>query len=208
MCVCAAPLHVSDDNVRLAVIAKLGWIKRQQAAFQGQVRQSRREMVSGESHYLWGKRYLLEVVERPGKHEIVIKNNRQLLMTVRPHSSRANRERVLNEWYRAALKERLPELIAKWEPRIGVQIAEWGVRKMKTKWGSCNIEARRIWLNLELAKKPRECLEYILVHEMVHLLERRHNPQFRAYMDKFLPQWRMQRDVLNESPLAHEEWTY
>ena len=204
----AAPTHVTDDNVRLAVISKLSWIKKQRANFQAQTRQSQREMVTGESHYVWGKRYLLDVVERTGKHEIVIKSNKRLTLYVSPNTARANRELVLNEWYRAALKAQVPDLIAKWEPIIGVQVAEWGIKKMKTKWGSCTIEAGRIWLNLELAKKPRECLEYILVHEMVHLLERHHNEQFRAYMDKFMPQWRWHRDVLNQAPLAHEDWSY
>lgn len=204
----AVPLHVTDDNVRLAVISKLGWIKKQQAHFQAQPRQSQREMVSGESHYVWGKRYLLEVEERSGKHEVVIKNNTKLRLVVNPNTTRANRELVLNEWYRAALKARVPQLIAKWEPIIGVQVAGWNIRKMKTMWGSCNIGEQRIWLNLELAKKSRECLEYILVHEMVHLLERHHNDQFRAYMDKFMPQWHWHRDVLNQAPLAHEDWGY
>ncbi len=204
----AVPLHITDDNVRLAIISKLSWIKKQQAGFKAQVRQSQREMVTGESHYVWGKRYLLDVVERTGKHEIVIKSNKRLTLFVNPNTTRANRELALNEWNRAALKQRIPELISKWEPIIGVQVTDWGVKKMKTKWGSCNIEAGRIWLNLELAKKPRECLEYILVHEMVHLLERHHNEQFRAYMDAFMPQWRWHRDVLNQSPLAHEDWSY
>jgi hypothetical protein len=204
----AAPSHVTDDNVRLAVISKLSWIKKQQASFRAQTRQSQREIVTGESHYVWGKRYLLDVVERSGKHEIAIKSNKRLTLFVSPNTTRANRELVLNEWYRAALKAYVPDLIAKWEPIIGVQVAEWGIRKMKTMWGSCKIESGRIWLNLELAKKPRECLEYILVHEMVHLLERHHNEQFRAYMDKFMPQWRWHRDVLNQAPLAHEEWGY
>lgn len=204
----AAPTHVSDDNVRLAVISKLSWIKKQQSNFKAQIRQSQREMVSGESHYVWGKRYLLDVVERHGKHEVAITNNKRLTLYVSPNTSRTNREKALNEWHRAVMKERIPALIAKWEPIIGVQVAEWRVRKMKTKWGSCQIENGRVWLNLELAKKSRECLEYILVHEMVHLLERHHNDQFRAYMDKFMPQWRWHRDVLNQSPLAHENWGY
>ena len=204
----SAPLHVSDDNVRLAVISKLDWIKKQQAKFEAQPRQSRREMVSGESHYVWGRRYLLEVEERHGKHEVVIKNNRKLLLYVQPGTTRENRELVLNEWYRAQMKERIPDLIAKWEPVIGEEVGDWGVKKMKTKWGSCNAEARRIWLNLELAKKPPECLEYIFVHEMVHFLERHHNDNFRAYMDELLPQWKLSRDVLRERPLGHEDWEY
>lgn len=204
----AVPWHVTDDNVRLAVINKLAWIRRQQATFQAQPRQSQREMVSGESHYVWGRRYLLEVVERSGRHEVVIKNNQQLTLYVRPGTTRANREAALNRWYRAEIKARVPSLLAKWEPIIGVQVAEWGVKKMKTKWGSCNITRRRIWLNLELAKKPAGCLEYIVVHELVHLLERHHNDNFRRYMDRFLPQWAYHRDVLNQEPLGYEEWGY
>jgi predicted metal-dependent hydrolase len=204
----AVPLHLTDDNVRLAVINKLGWIKKQQAIFQAQPRQSQREMVTGESHYIWGRRYLLDVVERAGKHEVVIKINSRLTLYVNPGTTRANRELVLNAWYRAELKQRIPALLARWEPIIGEPVAEWGIKKMKTRWGSCHIAARRIWLNLELAKKPPECLEFVLVHEMVHLLERRHNDRFRAYMDKFLPHWPLHRDVLNQAPLANEDWEY
>jgi len=204
----AVPLHVTDDNVRLAVINKLSWIKKQQAAFQAQQRQSQREMVTGESHYVWGRRYLLDVVERIGKHEVVIQSNTRMTLYVNPGATRNNRELALNEWYRAQMKQRIPILLAKWEPIIGVEVAAWGVKKMKTKWGSCHIEARRIWLNLELAKKPPECLEYILVHEMVHLLERQHNDAFRAHMDRLLPHWPLYRDMLNAAPLAHEEWGY
>lgn len=204
----AVPLHITDDNIRLAVINKLGWIRKQQASLRAQPRQSRREMVSGESHYVWGRRYLLDVVERVGKHEVVIQNNTDLTLYVNPGTTRANRAAALNEWYRAQLKARIPDLLATWEPIIGVEVAEWGVKRMKTKWGSCNIEARRVWLNLELAKKPDECLEYILVHELVHLLERRHNEAFRAHMDRYLPQWRMRRELLNSLPLANADWTY
>lgn len=204
----AVPLHVSDDNVRLAVINKLSWIRKQQASFQAQARQSQREMVSGESHYVWGRRYLLDVVERTGKHEVVIANNTDLILYVNPGTTRANRELALTEWYRAQIKQRVPDLLTKWEPIIGEQVAEWGVKKMKTKWGSCNSAARRVWLNLELAKKPPECLEYILVHEMVHFLVRHHDERFRAHMDRFLPDWRLRRDLLNAAPLAHETWQY
>ena len=143
----AVPLHISDDNVRLAVINKLNWIRKQQASFQAQARQSQREMVSGESHYVWGQRYLLDVVERSGWHEVVVANNTDLVLTVNPGTTRANRELALTEWYRAQLKQRLPALVVKWETAVGQPVAAWGVKKMKTKWGSCNIEARRIWLN-------------------------------------------------------------
>lgn len=204
----AVPLHITDDNIRLAVISKLSWIKKQQAAFRAQERQSQREMVSGESHYVWGRRYLLDVVERNGRHEVIIQTNKRLALFVTPGTSRDNRELALNEWYRAEIKNRVPTLLEKWEPVIGVRVAEWGVKRMKTKWGSCNIAERRIWLNLELAKKPAECLEFILVHEMVHLLERHHNDTFRAYMDRFMPHWFFHQGVLNQAPLAHEDWKY
>lgn len=204
----SAPLHVTDENVRLAIVSKLAWIRKQQAGFAAQPRQSQREMVSGESHYVWGRRYLLDVEERYGKHEVAITGNKRLTLRVSPGTTRDNREKVLTEWRRADMKTRVPDLLAKWEENIGVEVAEWGVRKMKTKWGSCNIEAQHIWLNLELAKKPVECLEYILVHELVHLLERHHNEQFRGLMDRYLPQWKMRRSVLNRSPLSHEEWSY
>ncbi len=127
---------------------------------------------------------------------------------VRPGTHAARREKVLREWYRSNLKARIPKLIAEWEPKIGIEVAHWGVKKMKTRWGTCNIDTRRIWLNLELAKKPPECLEYIVVHEMVHLLERHHNDRFRSLMDRLLPQWRIRRERLNQAPLAHETWSY
>lgn len=201
----SAPSHVTDDNIRLAVIAKLAWIKKQRTAFQAQPRQSKREMVSGESHYLWGRRYLLDVEESWGPHEVQVKSGKKLLLIVQPGTTTANRERALNQYYRAELKARAPGFIAKWEPIIGHSVAEWGIKKMKTKWGSCNIAAQRIWLNLELAKKPVECLEYVLVHEMVHFLERTHTERFRAYMDQFYPQWQLHRAMLNQAPLIHEE---
>jgi len=204
----AAPLLVDDEAVRLAVISKLAWIKRQQALFQGQERQSAREYVYRESHYYWGNRYLLNVAYHDAPPQVVVRNKATLDLFVRPGSDTAQRERVLLAWYRRQLKAAIPLLIAKWEPIIGVQVADWGVKRMKTKWGTCTIEARRIWLNLELVKKPPRCLEYITVHEMVHLLERLHNERFVAYMDEFMPQWRLFRDELNQAPLAHETWEY
>lgn len=204
----SAPLHVTDDNVRLAVVSKLAWIRRQQAHFQAQPRQSQREMISGESHYVWGHRYLLDVVERPGRYAVALTGNKRLTLSINPGTSRDKREQALHAWYRAAIKARVPELLALWEPRLGVTVAAWGVKKMKTRWGSCNTEARRIWLNLELAKKPPECLEYVVVHELAHLLERQHNERFRALMDRVMPQWRLHRDTLNSTPLAHEDWSY
>lgn len=201
----AAPLAVSDEAVRLAVIGKLGWIKRQQAKFRDQPRQSKREMVTGESHYFLGKRYRLRLVERAGVPKVVL-NKSRLELHIRPEANQEERERRLQQWYRARLKELLPPLLEKWQPVVGVEATSWGIRKMKTRWGSCNVEAKRIWLNLELAKKPILCLEYIVVHELVHLLERNHGDHFRLLMAQFLPQWRSHQADLGRLPLGHEKW--
>lgn len=204
----AVPLRVSDETVRLAVIARLNWIRKRQTALERQKRQSEREMVSGESHYVQGRRYLLDVIERDAPASVSVRNNRTLELRIRPGSDREKRERVLWSWYRRSLRRRIPGLLDKWQPVIGVEVAACGIKRMKTRWGTCNTEARRIWLNLELAKKQPECLQYILVHEMVHLLERAHNDRFRAYIDAFMPQWRLHRETLNRAPLAHEDWSY
>jgi hypothetical protein len=203
----AAPLRVSDEAVRLAVISRLPWIKRQKSKFTNQARQSAREYVSGESHYFQGRRYRLNVIYQSGTPRVVIRNKSTLDLFVRESSDRTQRERILLAWYRQQLKELVPSLIAQWEPIIGVKLADWRVKQMKTKWGTCNIEAGRIWLNLELAKKSTQCLEYIIVHEMVHLLERHHNDHFAELMNKFMLQWRLYREELNSSALGHEEWS-
>jgi predicted metal-dependent hydrolase len=204
----AAPLHIDDEAVRLAVISRLAWIKRQQAKFEGQERQSAREYVSGESHYFQGNRYLLDVIFQDAPPKVILNRNTRLKLYVRPGTDALQRERILLNWYRQQLKKAIPPLISKWEAIIGVEVAEWRVKQMKTKWGTCNIEQRRIWLNLELAKKSVRCLEYIIVHELVHLLERKHNDNFVALMDQFMPQWRLLRAELNQAPLAHMDWEY
>jgi predicted metal-dependent hydrolase len=204
----AAPLRVNDEAVRLFTISKLAWIKRQQAKFKSQERQSVREFVSGESHYYQGNRYLLNVKYQKGSPAVIIRNNKTMDLFVRPGSDTAQRERILITWYRRRLKEEIAPLIAKWEAIIGVKVAQWGVKQMKTKWGTCNIEAQRIWLNLELIKKPVNCLEYIIVHEMIHLLERLHNKRFIDYMNRFMPLWQYYREELNRAPLGHEFWGY
>jgi len=204
----AAPLRVSDAAVRLAVVGKLGWIKRQRARFEAQPRQSEREMVSGESHYFLGQRYRLRVVTYEGPAKVIARNKSIIELHVRRESSAEQRERVLQRWYRQQLKELIPPLLEKWQPALGVQADEWAIKKMKTKWGACNVKVRRIWLNLELAKKPAQCLEYIIVHELLHLLERQHNDNFFALMNEYLPQWRSRRSELNAAPLAHARWSY
>lgn len=202
----SAPSHIDDEAVRLAIVSKLPWIRRHQKTFADQPRQSLREMVSGESHYFLGRRYRLNVIEREGPNRISLNGASELTMQLRPSTDRYKRQQLLNDWYRQHMKELLPDLLAKWQPIIGVQVADWGIKKMKTRWGSCNTKEHRVWLNLELAKKPLHCLEYVLVHEMVHLLERQHTDRFKTLMDDFLPQWRLYREELNQTPLAHEEW--
>ncbi|MCR9454035.1 M48 family metallopeptidase [Vibrio alginolyticus] len=204
----SVPHNTNEQAIRLAIINKLSWIKQQQADFAAQPRQSSREMVSGESHYLWGKRYRLDVVETSGKHRVTIRGNSKLELAVSKKTSVDNRLKLLNAFYRQHMQESLSKLLPYWEDRLGVTSNSIGIKKMKTKWGSCNIQAKRLWLNLELAKKPPECLEYILVHELVHLLERHHNERFRALMDKNMPDWRERRSLLNSLPLAYEDWSY
>lgn len=204
----AAPMNIDDEALRLFAVSKLAWVHKQQRKFEEQSRQSEREFVSGESHYFKRERYLLNVIYHKGNPKIVIRNKTYIDLYVREGSAQLLRQRVLTEWYRKQLKAVIPELINKWQGIIGVQVEDWGVKQMKTKWGTCNIEAGRIWLNLELAKKPERCLEYIVVHEMVHLLERKHNDHFVGLMDQFMPQWRTYRDELNQFPLRHESWGY
>ncbi|MBX3065591.1 MAG: M48 family metallopeptidase [Anaerolineae bacterium] len=198
----AAPHLVNDDAVRLAVISKLAWVKRQQAKYAGQERQSVREYVSGESHYFQGRRYLLNVIYHDAPPKVLIRTNTKIDLYVRSGSDRDQRERVMMTWYRRQLRSVAAPLIAKWEDVLGVKVMDWGIKRMNTKWGTCSIDAQRIWLNLELAKKPVHCLEYVVVHEMVHFLERHHNDRFRDFLDKYLPSWRLLRDELNKQPLG------
>lgn len=204
----SVPEQTSDDNVRLAVISKLSWIKRQQQDFRNQPRQSKRYYVSGECHYFLGKSYRFELIESHGKHHVKHFRSGKLSMWVTPNTTVANKEKLLNAWYREQLHRVMMEQLEKWQPIIGRTASDCRIKKMKTKWGSCSIEQRRIWLNLELAKKPLPCIEYILVHELVHLHERHHNERFKQLLDSYLPDWESRRKLLNKSPLAHEDWDY
>ena len=204
----AAPHVMSNDAIRLAVIDKLGWIKRQQASFAKQPRQSEREMVTGETHYLLGRRFRMRKIAREGRIQIEQIGISTICLFAPSTATAEDREAALLRWYRSKLKEEAESLFAKWQQIIGVKTSSWGIRRMKTKWGSCNTQSKRIWLNLELAKKPLECIEYIVVHELAHLIERHHNDRFIAVMDKHLPQWRLIRKLLNSAPLKHEDWIY
>ena len=203
----AAPVRMDLETIRMFAISKLKWIKIQQEKFRKQKREAQREFITSESHYFLGKRYLLKVVEIEAAPVVCIKHNK-LILQVRKGTSPEQKYIILQEWYRQQLKELVPKYIAIWKQKIKVEVAEFGIKKMKTKWGTCNREAKRIWLNLELAKKPMECIEYIIVHEMVHLLERNHNEHFIAYMNKFLPQLRHLKVELNRLPVSHTEWGY
>lgn len=201
----AAPQATSEDTIRLAIVQRLPWIKRQREELQEADRQPKREMESGETHYVWGQRYRLDVSRTSGNHHVEIKG--QTLWVVAPEGSDGDEKRAtLDRWYRRELKAAIPELLTKWQPIIGAKANKIVVRRMKTKWGTCIASSRTIWLNPELAKKNPRCLEYIVVHELTHLHERTHNDRFVALMDEYLPDWRARRDELNDAPLAEEDW--
>jgi hypothetical protein len=201
----AAPDRLNEEAVRLAIIQRLPWIKKQQDQLRNADRQTEREMVTGESHYVWGERLRLNVSETAARPRVEILGSKlQLTSPAIADSSRSRR--LLEAWYRKQIKEAIPPLIEKWEPTIGQKVNGWTVRRMKTKWGSCNPESGHLWFNIELAKKHPNCLEYILVHEMTHFHERTHNDRFVELMDQYLPSWRRTRDELNGAPLAEEKW--
>lgn len=201
----ASPTRVDIETLRVFAVTKLPWIRKQQKKFRSQERETPREYLDRESHYLWGERFLLQVKEREAPSMIELKH-RRLIMAVRPNTGNKAREELLARWYREKLKEELHHLIAKWEPILKVKVHQFFVRKMKTKWGSCNPSKGTIRFNTELAKKPKECLEYVVVHEMVHLIETRHNQQFRGHLDRFLPHWKEFRELLKMHPLGDEFW--
>lgn len=203
----ASPAGVKDEAIRLFVISRLPWIKRQQRKFQEQEREKEREFLSRESHYFFGKRYLLNVIEHDGPPGVILKKN-TIDMYVRRGTTTEKRRVIMNEWYRREIKKVIPDLLEKWEKITGVSASQWRVKLMKTRWGTCNIKAKRIWFNLELAKKPVICLEYIIVHELVHLLERHHNEKFLRLMEQFMPQWKKYKEELNRLPASYAQWDY
>lgn len=203
----SAPARMSLDTIRLFAISKLGWIRQQQKKLREQERETQREFLDRESHYVWGRRFLLKVVEEDAAPSVQIHHG-TLLLRVRPGADDDTKEAVMASWYRQLLKTTVPLLIEAWERRLKVTVSGIYVQQMKTKWGSCNATARTIRLNTELAKKPKECLEYIVVHEMVHLIEPTHGPRFLALMDRLMPNWRDTRGLLNRLPARHELWNY
>ena len=202
----AVPYNISEEAVRLAIISKLNWIKEKQKSFKDQLRQSEREYITGESHYFLGRRYLLDLNYTDNEPNVIIKNNHRLNLLTSQDATKEQRELIMTKWYKDEMNKLLIPLVDKWQNKIGIDIDSYNIRKMKTKWGSCNHDQKRILLNLELVKKPVHCLEYVLVHEMIHFLENTHNTVFVFYMDKFLPQWRTIKKELNQLPLADEVW--
>lgn len=203
----AAPLSMDFESIRLFSISKLGWIRKQQTKLRNQKREPAREYVNRESHYYLGKRYLLKVIEQKSTPVLVLKHS-TIELHVRPNSTKEQKEELLQSWYRQQLRDLMSPLISKLEKTLNVKANKINIRSMKTRWGTCNTETKRIWLNTELAKKPIENIEYVLVHEMVHLIERNHNNDFIKYMDKYLPKWKYLREELNRSALGHVEWSY
>lgn len=203
----SAPMRMELDTIRVFAVSKLAWIKEQQKKITAQERETQRNYSERESHYLWGKRYLLKVVERDIPPEITIRHS-QIVFQVRPERSAERKQAFLDAWYRAQLKEALPVLLAKWEPLIGVSVERVFIQRMRTKWGSCSRTSPAIRLNTDLAKKPLECLEYIVVHEMAHLIEPTHNNRFITLMDRLMPNWRFYRQQLNRLPVRHENWVH
>jgi predicted metal-dependent hydrolase len=203
----SAPARMNMSTVRVFAISKLDWIRAQQKKLRDQERETPREYVDRESHYLWGRRYLLSVVEREERASVAVRHSRMVL-TVRPGTDSKGKEAIVGLWYREEIRRALPDALARWTPILGVNAEHFAIQQMKTKWGSCNPHAGRIRLNTELAKKPKECLEYVLVHELVHLLEPTHNARFIALMDQFMPDWEVVRDRLNRLPVRHADWRY
>ena len=203
----AAPAHMAMDTIRVFAISKLGWIRKQQTKLLEQEREAPREFLNRESHYLWGKRYLLQVTEIDHAPSIELKH-RKMLLHVRPGTSQEKCQIIMDEWYRQQLRLAAMPLVVRWETRLAVKAERLFIQKMKTKWGSCNPQARTIRLNTDLAKKPIDCLEYLVVHELVHFLEPTHNARFVMLMDRVLPKWRSYQDTLNRLPVRHESWGY
>jgi predicted metal-dependent hydrolase len=202
----SAPRRMSRDRIRVFAISKLGWIKQQQRKLKEQERETPREYLNLESHYLWGKRYLLHVIEGDHRPSVELRHTR-LVLRVPVGTDRHKMQRIIAQWYRNQLKAAIPPMLAKWTSAMGVTVKGFYVQQMKTKWGSCNYRAGTIRLNTELAKKPRESLEYVVVHEMAHLLEHTHTARFISIMDHFMSHWRLRRDQLNRLPVRHEEWS-
>ena len=204
----AAPLRTTDETIRLIVISKIPWIRTQRDKFTRQERETHREYVAGESHYFMGHRYLLNIVQGPYKGSVQLNGMKRMDMYVNPHLNNQDRARIMERFYRIELSRSLDSLVQKWEGKLGVHANEIRIKKMKTKWGSANIKAKRIWFNLELVKKSPNCISYVIVHELTHLIEKNHNKRFKGIIESVMPQWRQYRDELNSFISGDEDWNY
>ena len=202
----AAPTKTTDDTLRMLVASKKTWINKQKAKFKEQERQTKREYVSGESHYFMGNRYRLNIIETNSSPKVEIKRKAHITMYIKPGTSGEKREKIMDNFYRSELKKQIPILANKWEKITKIKVKEFRIKKMKTKWGSCSQKNKRIWINLELAKKPLHCLEYIMVYEITHLIEKNHTAKFRMTLDSFMPQWTQYKEELNKSALGYSKW--
>lgn len=201
----SAPTRTRPEVVRAYAISKLGWIREQQKKLRNQARETPRAFVERESHYLWGRRYLLTVTEHDTKPSVMV-DHKRIRLCVRPGSNHTKRASIIHEWHKSLLHEIIPPLISKWEHKLGVKVAAYFLQRMKTKWGGCNHQAGHIRLNTELVKKPKDLVEYVIVHEMIHLIEPTHSDRFMAILTDHYPTWREARAELNDLPLAAEEW--
>ncbi|MBI3251495.1 MAG: M48 family metallopeptidase [Candidatus Andersenbacteria bacterium] len=203
-----SPESMKDDAIRTLIATRLPWIKRQQGKFAGQERQTKRTYVSGESHYFFGKRCRLELVYKDDVPAVFLKGKNKIILQVRPKSTIAKRHEVITEWYRKQLYLVVEDLMKKWQEKIGVETSYWGIKQMKTRWGTCNHKSSRILINLELAKKPLVCVEYVVAHELLHVIEKKHNDKFVGLMTKYIPKWKSIKDELNGFVLSHEVWKF
>ncbi|HHT9136987.1 MAG TPA: M48 family metallopeptidase [Candidatus Wunengus sp. YC60] len=203
-----APFRMKDEAIRMAVVSRLSWIKKQQTKFQNQDRQTIREYVSGESHYLLGKSYRLKLVVKKGAPNVFTKGKTLIVIEIEENAPHEKLDKAFLKWYRENLRKISDSLLPKWEKKMDVKINKVGIRHMKTRWGSCNSVSKTIWLNLELIKKPTSCIEYVLAHEFCHVIEKKHNDKFLGLMNLHMPKWRMYKDELNRMPLAYEKWKY
>ena len=203
-----APANMKDDAVRTLLALRLPWIKKQQTKFAGQERQTKRDYSSGESHYFFGKRYRLDVTYKEEAPRVFLKGKNKIILQVRPKSSLTKRREVMMDWYRKELHAIVNNLVSKWQKKIDVHVKFWSIKQMKTRWGTCNHKSARVLINLELAKKPIVCVEYVVVHELLHIIEKKHNDKYIALMAKYIPKWKSIKADLNSFILSHEEWSY
>jgi len=204
----SAPEKSTNESIHLFVASRINWIKKQRKKFNDQERETIRDYVSGETHFLWGRKYRLEVISKNTHSKVVLNGNEKITLFVRPETSRSKKEKILYQWYRNIIRQEAGKIFQKWEKKMKVKAKDKGIRKMKTRWGTCNYKTKKILLNLELVKKPSWCLEYIIVHELLHLFERQHNENFVRLMNTYMAKWKFYREELNKFPLNHEKWKY